>query len=100
VWKWQEVQALLFAKTLDGGQVKKGYLCDSCGKFTEGNGTDDLRFSEDKPWSCPVCGKEACSKCYWKYGTHKKCCEGKTNAELSTIANSKGFDFELTQSPA
>jgi len=100
VWKWQEVQALLFAKTLDGGEMKKGYLCDSCGKFTECSGIDDLRFSEDKPWSCPVCGKETCSKCYWKYGAHKKCCEGKTDDELIAIANSKGFDFELTQSPA
>ena len=65
--------------------MKQGYICDTCGKFSES--------TEVKPWNCPVCGKEACAKCYWKYATHKACCEGKTDAELIAIANDKGFNF-------
>lgn len=68
--------------------MKKGYQCESCGGFTEIIGS-----KEDIPWSCPVCGKEACSHCFFKYATHEKCCEGKTDAELVELADNKGFNF-------
>ena len=75
--------------------MKQGYVCDNCGKFTESAGGPYLdSVTEAKPWACPICGKEACAGCFWKYGAHKKCCEGKTDTELIAIANSEGFDFE------
>ena len=68
--------------------MKKGYQCDTCGEFSESVGSD-----EDRPWKCPVCGKEVCAHCFSKYATHKTCCEGKTDAELIVIADNAGFNF-------
>ena len=76
--------------------MKRGYVCDTCGSFTESTGGPYWdNITEAKPWSCPVCGKEACWKCFWKYAAHKACCEGKTDAELIAMANTKGFNFEV-----
>lgn len=78
--------------------MKQGYICDTCGKFSETTGGPYLdNVTETKPWSCPVCGKEACAHCYWKYAAHKACCEGKTDVELIAIANTKGFNFEIDE---
>ena len=78
--------------------VKIGYVCDTCGQFTESCGKENLlrwldNITESRPWICPVCGKETCTHCYWKFGSHKECCQGKTDEELIIIADSKGFNF-------
>ena len=74
--------------------MKRGYICDTCGEFSKSDGPSLDNLTEAKPWSCPVCGKEACSHCYWKYAAHKACCEGKKDAELIALAEEKGFNFE------
>ena len=76
--------------------MKKGYQCDSCGKFNESIGPYLDNVTEIKPWNCPVCGKEACQHCYSKFATHEACCNGKTDTELIAIADSKGFNFGNT----
>ncbi len=80
--------------------MKIGYLCDNCKQFTESfgqvNGYLDCN-TETRPWDCPVCGKEACAKCFWIYASHRECCKGKTDLELINIANKHGFDFELPE---
>ncbi|HUV85169.1 MAG TPA: hypothetical protein VMV86_05620 [Methanosarcinales archaeon] len=75
--------------------MKIGYQCGSCGEFHESlGGTYIDNQTETKPWLCPVCKKEACQRCYWKFAAHKKCCEGKTDAELIEIADNAGFNFK------
>ena len=74
--------------------MKLGYKCDTCGGFTESCGIPALDTNtENQPWPCPVCGKEACSKCYYKFATHKTCCVGKTDTELIALADAVGWDF-------
>ena len=75
--------------------MKIGFICDTCGKFSESYlHCNDNAYTEVKPWICPVCGKEACVWCYWRFAAHKACCEGKTDAELIALADSQGFNFE------
>jgi len=71
--------------------MKTGYQCENCGKFSESKTRD--AYSENVPWLCPVCGKEACQYCYEKYATHKECCIGKTDDELMDLAQEKGWNF-------
>lgn len=74
--------------------MKKGYLCESCGKFSESVGPYIDGVTEIKPWKCPVCKKDACQHCYYKYATHFECCQGKTDEEIIEIADSNGFNFK------
>lgn len=74
--------------------MKIGYQCESCKGFSESLGGPYIdNVTEAKPWLCPICKKEACQHCFYKYAIHEKCCGGKTDEELIKIADEAGFNF-------
>lgn len=67
--------------------MKRGYQCDSCFGFSNGK-------CEGPPWKCPGCNRETCECCFWKYMHCYKCSFDKTDQELITQTNLKGYDFD------
>ena len=65
------------------------YECDSCGGLTRNDGSLEAR-----PWECPVCGKETCSKCYSRCAVCNQCASILSPDECLTAARKRGWLFD------
>ena len=50
-------------------------------------------WDTDKPWNCPVCGKETCEHCFDSYGVCRDCAKGKTPEQCKDLAEKNGWDW-------
>lgn len=60
--------------------AKRVWWCDTC-----------KGICLEKPWKCPVCGKEICDNCFDRFAVCRECAAGKTDDEVKTLSN---WDYE------